>query len=328
MELYPEIKYFRNSIVIGDLPINVDLHKLFSHFDDISFWKSNGRKIIPDFKNPNQKAVILTYNDEETACASVLHFKAVSKINFIIYDGMALFCYCKQLDVNCDFRSRNVLLSGVDLDKSREVYFDIFKEFGHINYIKICPDGEISKVRVEFKRATSAYAAVLSLEVTMNQQSVISLEMSLFPISPIGRISNDTTAEMPLFPICPIGHINNNIIADLVKEPTLNTNHINEDIKQAFWCYTMNMNVYQNQHTFTKHNGIHENTTCHRELMEEYMMEGISFGITRRSFKEKLNFPYVVPKYVKDYLDRGGPENLKRFLQSTKKMLSFHNIWC
>lgn len=299
MQLYPEKAYFQRSIIIGNLPRSWDLNELFVCFDDISFWKLNSKVVIPDLRSQSLKAVILTFDDEESAriCFCSFSFKTISSITFIPYSGTSLFYVCKQLNIVCDSRCRNVLISGIDSKKSKETYLDILKAFGKISYIEFCPEGDIPKIRVEFTRASSAFAAVLCLKTKLGEEALITLEMPLFPISPIAK---------------PSGRVKKTSPGSVMKEET------NEQPLR-----TMNIYEQDQQHTFTNVFANPENVIYQRDTFEEYMMEDVFFGHrTRKLTRESLNCTPTAPELVKNYLNRNTQENIKRFLQSRKKIMS------
>lgn len=314
LQQYPEKKYFRNSIVIGDLPKNLDVSKLFDYFDDISFWKLTGKKVIPDLRNSSLKAVILTYDDEESAHMCSLRLKSITNISFTLYDGIALFQYCTQLELTCNDKSKNILVSGMDSNKSQDVYLDLLGNFGTISYFEFCWEGDIPKFRVEFTRVTSAFAALLSLQAAFGENSVITMEMPLFPICPIGAFGCKPNAECRSLTSHP-------------KVATHETKGVPEELKeQAFMFCTTNL-YQQNQQTFTNFNGVPEKFTYQRDIFDEYMMEAVSVGISRKLYREKFCVPRIIPRCIQDYSERYSHENIKNFLQSTRKIMNFNHEW-
>lgn len=315
MQPYPEKIYFRNSIVIGDLPNNLDLNKLFDYFDDISFWKLNGKKVISDLQNPSLKAVILTYDDEESARMCSLRLKSITSISFTLYDGIALFHYCTQLELTCDHKSKNILVSGMDINKSQDAYLDLLGNFGTICYFEFCSEGDIPKFRVEFTRVTSAFAALLSLQTALGENAVITMEMPLFPIYPIGPFECKPNAECT------------SLAAHHKVTTTHDAKRVPEEMKeQALTFCTMNF-YQQDQQTFTNFNAFPEKFTYQRDIFDEYMMEAVSVGVSRKLFREKFCVPRIIPRYIQDCFERYSHENVKNFLQSTRKIMNFNHEW-
>ncbi|XP_035221124.1 uncharacterized protein LOC118194046 [Stegodyphus dumicola] len=274
----PEETHFRSCMVIGNLPNFFNFGKFFTLFSDIIYWK-NMRKIIPDIFNPQKKAVIFVYDNEEVTQLCAFKVKRlVSRLNFTLYDGAALFYQCMQLEKECDFRSRSVLVSGIDCNIPRDMYFELFRAFGTICYSEFCIEGEIPKIRIEYTRATSALAAMLRLQGALPNDALITIEIPLFPISPVGNISrSDSLMQEDQIELA--GNSN-------ISLPVLPST--NEFQQKYFMIYTMNY-IQTNEPCFEKFPALNEIGNFPRGEIQNYLPNEISSEISLNRMKENRN---------------------------------------
>lgn len=291
--------HYYYSVVVGNMPKDTDLNHTLSCVHEINFWKLTSRRVIPDFRDPTLKAVILTYNDEESARLCYLRFKTAF-CSFTVYDGIALFQYIKQLDITCDIRSRIVHISGFDSSKCKQ-YLDRLSVFGTICYFEFCIQGEIPNVKVEFTRATSSFAAVLSLQGKVCKDTIMHLEIPLFPVSPVGfRQHNHLPVSVKLK------------LQDSVPSKAL---HMSGEMREQAI-----MNIHLNDiHAFTNASGV----------SEENLTEAVSylpFGMFKNLFGEKV-ISTRVSQYAYEYSNKNFQEYIRQYFQHTKKkFMSFSNV--
>ncbi|GBM18256.1 hypothetical protein AVEN_39019-1 [Araneus ventricosus] len=314
-QCFPEQAYFQNCIAIGQLPADINMDQFFCLFHDILLCKTGGRKIIPDLKNPDKKAVILTYENEEMARLSGFRVnKIISRTSFVSYDGNALFLYCKQLDQECDPRSRNLAINGLDTTVPKDMYLDLLKVFGTIRYFEFCFEGDIPKARFEFTRASSAYAAMLSLQGTLSQDALVILEIPLFPVAPISRSVRQNHTAMPY------DNVNQ------VHSPIPSFAPTDEVKERCFMLCSMNtLNYYWPEERFADWSPrFSEDSENVKGTIEECSMGAVSFEFSRKRMRER-GFVKRWCKGMFDSLDKVCEENRRLFLQAAKrKILSYY----
>lgn len=176
----------------------MNLEQIFSFFRDIPFWEKSSRKIIADLLNPNLRAVVVSYDNEKLSrlCSHKVN-QAIVRPIFTLYDGDFLFQHCLHLDEKCDPRSRNVAISGFDTNVPKRMYLDLFKVFGTVNYFEFCIQGNIPKGRIEYARATSAFAAALCLQGTLSRETLVTVEIPLITGAAIGPVEKRTFTMTP-----------------------------------------------------------------------------------------------------------------------------------
>ncbi|GFY57470.1 uncharacterized protein TNIN_213071 [Trichonephila inaurata madagascariensis] len=310
---FPEQIYFQNCFAIGQLPSDINMDLFYSFFQDILFWKTDGSKIIPDLQHPDMKAVILSYENEELVklCAFRAE-KALSRSNFTLYDGHTLFMHFRQLDIDCDPRCRNVFISGLDVTVPKEMYFDLFKMFGALRYWEFCFEGDISKARFEFTRVTSSFAAVLSLQSTLNKDAFINLEVPLFPVTPISPCNRRNPYVVPAESYSPVQ-----------QQVHFSTNEIKE---QYFLLCSMNTLNYCSPEERCADWGFRyaeESTENIKGALEECSMGTLSFEFSRKRMRNR-GFSKKLCRGMLENFGRVSEENRRLFLQAAKrKILSY-----
>ncbi|GIY63515.1 uncharacterized protein CDAR_393231 [Caerostris darwini] len=285
----------------------------FSFFQSFLFWKTDVRKIIPDFHYPDMKAAILTYENEEQAKLSAFKVsKVLCRTNLTLYDGNTLFLYCRQMDLQCDPRSRNVTISGLDTTVPKDMYLDLLKVFGTLTYFEFCLEGDIPKAVFEFSRVTSAFAAVLSLQGTLSKDALVTQDCPLFPLLPIscGYRRNRTNAPF---------EIPHQFQTPKHLPPT------DEIREQYFMLCSMN--------TQTTHTNYYDAEDCYpryiedidniKGTIEECSMGTVSFEFSRKRMRER-GFSKRLTKAMFENVDKMNEENRRIFLQAAKrKILSY-----
>ncbi|GFT16780.1 uncharacterized protein NPIL_277221 [Nephila pilipes] len=312
-QFFPEQIYFQNCFAIGHLPADINMEQFYAYFQDILIWKAEENKIIPDPHHPNLKAVILLYESEDLAkmCA-IRAEKALSRSNFTLYDGHTLFMRFQQLDMDCDPRSRNITISGADVTVTKAMYLEFFKIFGTVRYYEFCFEGDIPKVRSEFTRVSSSFAAVLSLQNIFNKGAIIDLEFPLFPVTPIGPIGRRIQHIVPVENYAPV--------QQQAYDPT---NEINE---HNFLLSSMNTLNYWSPEERWADWGVRyaeESTENVTGSLEECSMETLSFEISRKRMRNR-GFGKKSHRGIFENSGRVSEENRRSFLQAAKrKILSY-----
>ncbi|KAF8773181.1 hypothetical protein HNY73_015861 [Argiope bruennichi] len=211
-------------------------------------------------------------------------------------------------------RSRNLAIHGLDTTVPKDMYLDLLKVFGTVRYFEFCFEGDVPKARFEFTRATSAFAAMLSLQGTLNRDSLVTLEIPLFPVSPISR---SIRVNQTLMPYDNMNHVHSSMPSFVP---------IDEVREQCFMLYSMNtLNYYSPEERFAEWSPRFTEETEHMKgTVEECSMGAVSFEFSRKRMREK-GFARRWCKGVFDNLDKVNDENRRLFLQAArKKFLSYY----